>query len=77
MQTVDTTAFLIVESVGKERWKKSSRSDGRRLHTVETFCTPIGSVKKGVEGVRKSIAYPLISRGFLPISVRFRVKGHI
>ena len=61
--------------------EKSSRSVGRKLQTVETFWAPVGSVEKGVEGVRKSVGYPLISRWFLPVkhktvSVRFSVKGH-
>ena len=66
----------------REALEKSSQSVGRKLQTVETFCAPVGNVEKGVEGVRKSVGYPLISRWFLPVkhktvSVRFRVKGHI
>ena len=52
---------------GRKALEKSSRSVGRKLQTVETFCAPVRSVEKGVEN---PLATRWLAADFYPLNTK-------
>ena len=68
--TVDTTAFLTVESVGEKRWKNLHEALGENYEPLRLFAHPLEVLRKALKVLENPLATRWLAVDFYPLNTK-------